>query len=82
MPKQYRVFYKRAKAPNFGVLNPDLNKALYDVPPVTEAIQVLRDHPIIQAVVVAHEDALFNVVTFEQEALAPQSFILYPSEPA
>lgn len=80
MPKQYRVFYKRANAPKFGVLDPALNKALYDVPPVTEAIRVLRDHPVIQAVVVAHEDALFNVVTFEQEALAPQSFLLNPEQ--
>jgi len=78
MPKQYRVFYKRANSPKFGVLDPVLNKALYDVPPVTEAVQVLRDHPVIQGVVVAHEDALFNVIAFEQEAISPQAFILNP----
>jgi hypothetical protein len=78
--KQYRVFYKRANAANFGVLEPGLNKGLYDVPEVTEAIQVLRDHPVVQGVVVAHGDALFNLVTFEQEALAPKAFILIPEQ--
>jgi len=81
MSKQYRVFYKRANAQQWGALEPVLHKALYDVLPVTEAIQVLRDHPVVQAVVVAHEDALFNVVAFEQEAVAPKAFILNP-EPA
>jgi hypothetical protein len=81
MPKQYRVFYKRANAQSWGTLEPDLHKALYNVPPVTEAIQVLRDHPVVQAVVVGHEDALFNLVAFDQEAIAPKSFILNP-EPA
>jgi hypothetical protein len=79
--KQYRVFYKRAQAPNFGVLEPGLHKALYDVPPVAEAIQVLRDHPVVQALVVAQDDALFNIVAFDQDALAPKAFLLNP-EPA
>lgn len=81
MPKQYRVFYKRANAANFGVLEPALHKGLYDVPEVTEAVQVLRDHPVIQGVVVAHQDALFNIVAFDQDAIAPKAFILNP-EPA
>ena len=76
MTKQYRVFYKRANAEQWGTLEPAIHKGLYDVPPVTEAIQVLRDHPVVQAVVVAHEDALFNVVAFDQEAIAPKAFIL------
>jgi hypothetical protein len=78
MPKQYRVFYKRANAPKFGVLEPGIHKALYDVPPVAEAIQVLRDHPVVQALVVSHDDALFNIVAFDQEAVAAQAFILNP----
>jgi hypothetical protein len=80
--KQYRVFYKRLNTPSFAALEPGVHAQLYDVPEVQGAVQILRDHPEVQAVVVRREDALFNVVSFEQDAMAPKSFLLNPAPAA
>ena len=77
MPKQYRIFYKRAGSQNWGTLEPHVNAALYENPAVEEALAVLRERPVIEAVVVRHEDALFNLVAFEQEAIAPKAFVFW-----
>lgn len=82
MIQQYRVFYKRGKAPNWGVLEQGLHANLYDVPEVAQGVQVLRDNPVVEAVVVRREDALFNLVRFEQDAIAPKAFILNPAPAA
>lgn len=76
--KQYRVYYRRAGAEKWGTLEPGVHSGLYDVPPVQKAVAIVREHPEIEAVCVRHEDALFNIVVFDQEAIAPKSFPLEP----
>lgn len=74
--KQYRIFYRRNGADKWGTLDPGVHASLYEVPPVQSAVDVLRTHPAIEAVCVRHEDAILNVVVFDQPALAPQAFVL------
>lgn len=78
--KQYRVFYRRASADKWGTLEPGVHTNLYDVPPVHAALEAIRQFPVIEAVVVRHEDALLNIVVFDQEAHAPNAIILNPGE--
>lgn len=75
MPKQYRIFYKRGDS-DFSVLEPGSHAKLYDRPEVTEAVDVLRRSKTIEGVALRVGDEQYNVIAFEQEAIAPRSFVL------
>jgi hypothetical protein len=79
--KQYRIFYRRAGAEKWGNLQPAVHAGLYDVPPVHAALAAIRQHPEIEAVCVRNDDALLNIVVSDQEALAPNAFILETGVP-
>jgi hypothetical protein len=69
--KQYRIFYRRAGAEKWGNLQPAVHAAL----------AAIRQHPEIEAVCVRNDDALLNIVVSDQEALAPNAFILETGVP-
>lgn len=79
--KQYRVMYRRAGSEKWGTLEPGVHAALYDVPPVHAALAAIRQFPVLKGVVVEHDDALVNIIVFDQEAHAPNAFILEPGDP-
>lgn len=74
--RQYRVYFRSPTADRWATLEPGVHVGVYDNPTVNGAIQVIRDQPAIEAVCCRHDGSLFNIVAFEQEARAPQSFIL------
>lgn len=79
--RQYRLFYKRPGATeSFVPLTPGAHKSIYEVAPVQKAIQLIREHEFLEAVAVKHNGGIFNIVTFEQEAIAPNAFLLHPVE--
>lgn len=74
--RQYRVYFRSKTAEEWATLEPGAHVGIYDNPAVNAALQVIRDQPAIEGVVCRHDGNLFNVIAFEQEALAPKSFIL------
>lgn len=74
--KQYRVFYRREGAQDWGALEPIVHAQIYDVPEVNAAVQLCRENPWIGAICVKVEGAMFNIILFEQAAEAPKSFVL------
>ena len=75
MPRQYRIYYKRAGSTKFATLEPHTSAPLYDKPEVTAATEVVRNNPAFEAICVRIGDELFNIITFAQEAIAPQAFV-------
>jgi len=75
MVRQYHIFYKRGPG-KWATLEPFVNANLYDRPEVYDGIRVLRETPVFEAICIRLNDELFNVVTFEQEAIAPKAFTL------
>ncbi len=74
--RQYYVLYKRGPAPKYAKLHPGRDAALYDREEVRRAVDFLGHHLFVEAVAVRIEDEMFNIVSFTQEAEAPQSFPL------
>lgn len=74
--KQYRVYFRREGSEKWAALEPGAHAALYDNPEVQSALKIVREQPAIEAVCCRHDGDLFNIVVFEQEALAPLSFVL------
>jgi hypothetical protein len=74
MTRQYRIFYKRHGSKGWSTLVPHVSANLYDNPQVTAAIQAMRDNPAFEAICVRSADELFNIVSFWQDAIAPQAF--------
>ena len=72
--RQYIILYKRGQAKEFGRLKPIEHKGLYDRKEVREAIDKIREQPAFEAICVRLGDELFNIVSFEQEAAAPDAF--------
>lgn len=72
--RQYLIYYKRGTSKQWGTLEPHVSVKLYDRPEVHAGIAVLRDNPVFEAICIRVGDELFNVVTLEQEALAPRAF--------
>ena len=73
--RQYKLFYKRAGAKDWAVLEPLVHASLYDCPEVQTAVAVMRDNRSIEGIVVRVPDALFNIISFEQEAIAHKAFL-------
>ena len=78
--RQYAILYKRGAGGEFVRLNPTDNARLIDHDQVREAIELMRQRPFLEATCVRLEDELFNIVSFTQEAVAPNAF-LFEKEP-
>lgn len=74
MTRQYLIFYKRGQAKQWGTLEPFVSVKLYDRPEVNQGIQVLRDNPVFEGIVIRLGDEMFNVIALTQEAIAPKAF--------
>ena len=72
--RQYAMFYKRGTG-EFSRVNQADHAKLIDHDEVREAVEVLRDKPYFEAMCVRLDDELFNIVTFTQEAIAPNAFV-------
>jgi hypothetical protein len=75
MRRQYKLFYKRAGAQDWAVLEPLVHANLYDREEVNTAINVMRDNRSIEGIMVRVSDAMFNIISFEQEAIAHKAFL-------
>lgn len=72
--RQYVVLYKRGAGKEFTRLNALDHAALIDHAEVREAIDLMRRRPYLEAVCVRLGNELFNIVSFTQEAIAPNAF--------
>ena len=72
--RQYAIFYKRAGG-QFSRLNQADHAKLIDHEEIREAVELLRQRPYFEGLAIRLDDELFNVVTFTQEAMAPNSFL-------
>ena len=75
LTRQYYLFYKRLGSPQFAKLEPGTNCSLYNKPELAEAIEYVRTHPTVEGIAVRVADELFNVIVFEQEAIAAKAFL-------
>jgi hypothetical protein len=75
MKRQYRILYKRNPGSEFATLEPGAHRAIYDKPQVNEAIEVMRAYPYIVGLAVQVDVELFNIMSFTQEAEAPNAFL-------
>jgi len=79
--RQYIILYKRGQAKEFGRLKPIEHKGLYDRFEVNVAIAAMRNWKFMEGACVRIDDELFNIVSFDQEAKAPDAFELdFPKE--
>ncbi len=72
--RQYAIFYRRGTGTKFGRLKPNENPKLIDHEEITDAIEVMRQRPCVEGVIVRLADELFNIVSFNQEAIAPDAY--------
>ncbi len=77
--RQYYVFYKRGAGERFAKLNGSDHAKLIDHQEIKEAVEVMRQQPAIEAICVRLADELFNLVSFTQEAIAPNAFVFEPT---
>jgi hypothetical protein len=74
--RQYRILFKPVAGREFAVLEPNINSAVYDNPSVNAAIDAIRLNSSFAAIAVQTEKGLFNIVSFDQPAHAPNAFVL------
>lgn len=74
MARQYRLFYRNGSFGQFATLEPAIHRTIYDRPEVNKAIEIIRENPSIEGVAVRVGLDMFNIVAFEQEAIAPKAF--------
>jgi len=77
MPRQYRILYKRDAGP-FTAMKPFVNTRLYDRPEVAVAIEYMRQNPHVEGMAMKLDTERFNIMSFEQDAEAPNSFTFEP----
>lgn len=73
--RQYKIFYKRGGS-KFAALQPGVHSTLYDKMEVQVAERLLRENVFVDGISVHVEDEQFNLIAFDQEAEAPNSFKL------
>lgn len=78
MARQYRLYYKRGVAPDFGVLQPRVHASIYNKPEVQAAVAHVRDNPHVEGMALRLDDEQFNVIAFNQDAEAPNAFMFEP----
>lgn len=74
--RQYRVYFRAPKSEQWATLEPGVHRPLYSNAVVQAAVQAIRDNPAFEGICCRHDGNLFNVMAFEQEAVAPKSFPL------
>lgn len=74
--RQYYVLYKRGPGGTFAHLKPGRDNALYERAEVHTAVETLALHPFMEAIALRIEDEMYNIITFVQDAEAPNSFPL------
>lgn len=82
--RQYRIFYKRGKAPNFTAIQPagGLHDNLIDHQEIRDAVEHMRLNPAVEGMSLRLLDnEIFNIIAFNQEAEAPNAFKFAPVEP-
>lgn len=72
--RQYAIFYRRVGMPSFIQLDPSENRNLYEREEVRHAVDHMRRNRIVDGMCVKTTDELYNVMAFEQEAVAPKAF--------
>jgi hypothetical protein len=72
--RQYAIFYKRGTGGKFSRIKPNENAKLIDHEEVRETVAIAQQHPFIEGLMLRMEDEIFNVVSFDQEAIAPDAF--------
>ena len=72
--RQYVIFYKRGVGREFVRLNPQDHANLVNRGEVREAVELMRQRPYLEATCVRLDDELFNLMSFTQEAVAPNAF--------
>jgi hypothetical protein len=77
--RQYKIFFRRGPDAKFGQCQPFIHAGLYNKPEVQEAIAYLRDNPHIEGLALRLNDEQFNLIAFEQDALAPNAFTFPPA---
>jgi hypothetical protein len=73
--RQLRILYKRGQG-QFRPLDEFVHSNLYGRKEIYDAAKLMRQRPWLEGAAVRLDDELFNLVTFDQEALAPHSFLL------
>ena len=72
--RQYVILYKRGANKDFACLNPKDHANLVDHEEVREAVELMRQRPFVEGICVRLGDELFNIMSFTQEAIAPNAF--------
>ena len=72
--RQYVILYRRGAGKEFARLNPKDHANLVDHEEVREAIELMRQRPFLEGMCVRLNDELFNIMSFTQEAIAPNAF--------
>ena len=72
--RQYAIFYKRGTGGEFGRLKPNENPKLIDHEEISTAVEAMRQQPCVEGLMLRLDDEVFNIVSFTQEAIAPNAF--------
>jgi len=72
--RQYYVLYKRGAGGTYKHLQPGRDMPLYERVEVAAAVETLVTFPFMEAIALRVGDEMYNIVTFTQEAEAPNSF--------
>ncbi len=72
--RQYVILYKRGTGKEFIRLNPADHSNLIDHEEVREAVELMRRRIFLEAACVRLNDELFNIMSFSQDAIAPNAF--------
>lgn len=72
--RQYQILYKRLGQKTPGKLQPHTHAPLYDRPEVQAAIEHMRVNPHIDGIAMLLDGDRFNIMSFTQDAEAPDSF--------
>jgi hypothetical protein len=73
--RQYKIFLKPTSKPVEAV-KPVEHEPLYALPSVENAVLYMRGNPDVVAIGVRTEAGRLDLFAFDQEALAPDAFIL------
>lgn len=78
--RQYVILYKRGAGKDFARLNPYDHANLIDHDEIREAVELMRQRPFLEGTCVRLQDELFNIISFAQEAVAPNAFAFEPTD--
>ena len=78
--RQYVILYKRGAGKDSARLNLSDHAKLIDRDEIREAIELMRQRPFLEGTCVRLQDELFNIISFAQEAVAPDAFTFEPTD--